>query len=302
MLFSSLVTLVIALPVLGFSESRQSRSRIRNSQSLNSTFEQGLEKRGAVYSGRATFYDVGMGACGVQNVASDYIVALNSNQYGSGYPGPQCGRPITISYNGVEVSATIEDECPTCPYGGLDLSKGLFDRFADENLGVFYMTWWFNDETDDATTSTSETPTYVAPTSTYVAPTSTYTPPTSTYTPPTSTYTPPTSTYIEPSTSSYTPTSPYVTPNAYSSSESPLSTLSSSSPSSASTYISTSTLADAVIQTNVSIPGTATVTAVASATATLESSVNGVISLGNLVWLNQAVVNLGRILVVGAQE
>lgn len=39
------------------------------------------------------------------------------------------------------------------------------------------MTWWFNDETDDATTSTSETPTYVAPTSTYVAPTSTYTPP-----------------------------------------------------------------------------------------------------------------------------
>lgn len=66
MLFSSLVTLVIALPVFGFSESRQSRSRIRNSQSLNSTLEQGLEKRATVYSGRATFYDVGLGACGNQ--------------------------------------------------------------------------------------------------------------------------------------------------------------------------------------------------------------------------------------------
>lgn len=65
MLFSSLITLVIALPVFGSSESRQSRSRIRNSQSLSSTFEQGLEKRGTVYSGRATFYDVGMGACGI---------------------------------------------------------------------------------------------------------------------------------------------------------------------------------------------------------------------------------------------
>ncbi|KIR77076.1 hypothetical protein I306_06014 [Cryptococcus gattii EJB2] len=291
MLFSSLITLIIALPVFGSSESRQSRSRIRNSQSLSSTFEQGLEKRGTVYSGRATFYDVGMGACGISNVASDYIVALNSNQYGSGYPGPQCGRSITISYNGVQVAATIEDECPTCPYGGLDLSKGLFDRFADENLGVFYMTWWFNDETNDATTSTSETPTYVAPTSSYVAPTSAYTPPTSSYIPPTSTYTPPTSTYVEPSTSSYASTSIYATPSTDSSSELPASSLSS-----------TNSLADAVIQTSVPVSKTTTATAAVSADAALESSVSEVISLGNLVSLNQAVVNLGRILVVGAQE
>lgn len=32
-----------------------------------------------------------------------YIVALNSAQYGSGYPGPQCFKTLTITANGVTV-------------------------------------------------------------------------------------------------------------------------------------------------------------------------------------------------------
>ena len=30
--------------------------------------------------------------------------------YGSGYPGPNCFRPIAITYNGKTVHATIMDE------------------------------------------------------------------------------------------------------------------------------------------------------------------------------------------------
>jgi hypothetical protein len=96
-------------------------------------------KRG--FGGRATFYATGLGACGENNVDSDYIVALNSAQYGSGYPGPECFKQIQISANGKTATATIMDQCPSCAYGDLDLSPSLFNHFASPDDGVFQMTW-----------------------------------------------------------------------------------------------------------------------------------------------------------------
>lgn len=94
---------------------------------------------------RATFYDVGLGACGNHNSRGDFIVALNTHQYGSGYPGPQCGKGINIHYKGKTAHAVIQDECPGCPFGALDMSRGLFDFFEDESAGVFTMSWEFAD-------------------------------------------------------------------------------------------------------------------------------------------------------------
>ncbi|KAJ9120320.1 hypothetical protein QFC24_005274 [Naganishia onofrii] len=96
-------------------------------------------KRG--FGGRATFYETGLGACGEWNNDSDYIVALNSEQYGGGYPGPECFKKIQISANGQTATATIMDECPTCSYGQLDLSPSLFNHFANPDDGIFEMTW-----------------------------------------------------------------------------------------------------------------------------------------------------------------
>lgn len=102
-------------------------------------------KRG--FGGRATFYATGLGACGDWNNDSDYIVALNSAQYGSGYPGPQCGKQIEISANGKTAIATIKDECPTCNYGDLDMSPSLFNVFSTPDAGVFQMNWdWVGSE------------------------------------------------------------------------------------------------------------------------------------------------------------
>jgi hypothetical protein len=95
---------------------------------------------------RWSFYDVGLGACGKTNVASDFIVALNTPQYGGGYPGPNCFKTITMTYNGKTTQATVMDQCPGCPYGGLDLSRGLFKFFAPESVGILYGTWYFNDD------------------------------------------------------------------------------------------------------------------------------------------------------------
>jgi len=117
---------------------------------------------------RFSFYAVGLGACGKTNVASDYIVALNSAQYGS---GGYCFQMITITYGGKSCQAQITDECPGCPYGGLDLSPGLFDYFASESAGIIYGSWEFG--SGAATTTKTQAPkTTQTPTSTWSAPTS----------------------------------------------------------------------------------------------------------------------------------
>jgi len=127
-----------------------------------------LEKRfdGAQF----TFYAAGLGACGKVNSASDFIVALNAPQFDA---GSYCFQTITITVNGKSAQAQITDRCAGCGYGALDFSRGLFDFFGSESLGVLIGTWVFGVPTSPSTTSTP-TPT---PTPTW---TSTYQPPSST--------------------------------------------------------------------------------------------------------------------------
>ncbi|KAH9029093.1 RlpA-like double-psi beta-barrel-protein domain-containing protein-containing protein, partial [Lactarius pseudohatsudake] len=102
-----------------------------------------LDKRD--FSARLTFYDIDVGitACGGRYAASAFVVALNGAMYGDGYPGPHCGDQIVITCNGKTATATIVDKCPGCPYGGLDLTRGLFGFFADLGVGVLQGTWEF---------------------------------------------------------------------------------------------------------------------------------------------------------------
>ncbi|KAM0755053.1 hypothetical protein T439DRAFT_273777, partial [Meredithblackwellia eburnea MCA 4105] len=94
------------------------------------------------YSGRASYFDVGLGACGIRNSNSDFIVAMNEAQYGDmGAVSSWCFQTITISYGGKSHTAEVTDACPGCPYGGLDMSPALFNYFANPDVGIFYMTW-----------------------------------------------------------------------------------------------------------------------------------------------------------------
>ncbi|GJE86993.1 hypothetical protein PsYK624_030760 [Phanerochaete sordida] len=171
---------------------------------------------------RFSYYEAGTGACGATNSDSDFIVALNSAQYGS---GEHCFASITISYNGKSTQAQITDECPGCPYGGLDLTPGLFSYFASEDAGIIYGEWDFS---DGASPSPSPTPT---PT-----PTPAWTPPAIVITTPTSTWSPPptTSSTKEQKTSSSTTSSTPPPPSSSSTSSQPPSSSSSASSSAAS--------------------------------------------------------------------
>ncbi|PPQ88042.1 hypothetical protein CVT24_011066, partial [Panaeolus cyanescens] len=89
---------------------------------------------------RYTFYDAGLGACGKVNSNSDFIVALNQAQWAG---GSHCFKKITIKIGGKSTQAEITDLCPGCPWGGLDFSRGLFNFFASEDVGVLSGEWFF---------------------------------------------------------------------------------------------------------------------------------------------------------------
>ncbi|KAG9105403.1 hypothetical protein FRC07_009310 [Ceratobasidium sp. 392] len=104
--------------------------------------EHHLQKR---FGGRATYYQTGLGACGEYNDPSDKIVALNTAQFGDGYPGPHCFQMVNICAFGECHPGQIVDACPTCGHGDLDMSQSLFEQFASIDKGVFQMTWTFSD-------------------------------------------------------------------------------------------------------------------------------------------------------------
>ncbi|KAF9650975.1 hypothetical protein BDM02DRAFT_3127312 [Thelephora ganbajun] len=95
----------------------------------------------ATRSGTATWFNVGLGACGYQNVDSDFIVALAQPDWGQ---GSHCNQKVQITNpkNERTRTAIVRDLCPGCPSGNLDMSPSLFTSLADDlGLGVFHMTW-----------------------------------------------------------------------------------------------------------------------------------------------------------------
>jgi len=132
-----------------------------------------LQKRA---SGQFTYYAVGMGACGKQNVDSDYVAALNTPSWDG---GSHCFETVTITVNGITIQVQIVDRCESCGSSDLDLSSGAFHGLGGtDSQGVIFGTWNFGSGAVP-TTTTTEKPT-TSPTSISTLPSSTSTPPPST--------------------------------------------------------------------------------------------------------------------------
>ncbi|KAI8333131.1 RlpA-like double-psi beta-barrel-protein domain-containing protein-containing protein [Chlamydoabsidia padenii] len=106
-----------------------------------------MEKRGS-YSGTGTFFNPSTeggstGACGPHESDSAHIVALNAKQYGSlDKKSDWCGKKVKISYKGKTTHAIINDACPECDYGSLDLTHTVFKALeADMDKGVIDIDW-----------------------------------------------------------------------------------------------------------------------------------------------------------------
>lgn len=104
--------------------------------------------RGKTFSGDATFYEVGLGACGKVNNDNQFIVALNHDMFD---PSPgnnpnknkNCGRKMKVSYKKKSVTVTVVDRCGGCKKGDVDLSPHAFSKLADPSVGRMRVKWKF---------------------------------------------------------------------------------------------------------------------------------------------------------------
>ncbi|KAH9885938.1 RlpA-like double-psi beta-barrel-protein domain-containing protein-containing protein [Xylariomycetidae sp. FL2044] len=94
----------------------------------------------AANSGRMTWYNPGLGACGRTDNDGSPVVALASNEYAN---GANCFKWITIQANGKTTAAQVVDLCPGCPSDGLDVSPAIFDDIAPLDQGVVDPVTWF---------------------------------------------------------------------------------------------------------------------------------------------------------------
>ncbi|KAI9310830.1 RlpA-like double-psi beta-barrel-protein domain-containing protein-containing protein, partial [Dichotomocladium elegans] len=96
------------------------------------------------YSGDGTWYNPGLGSCGITNTESDYIAAMNYQQMENGANpnnNPNCGRKVQIKGPDGVVTVTITDTCPTCAHGSIDLSPIAFEKIASLGDGRVPIHW-----------------------------------------------------------------------------------------------------------------------------------------------------------------
>ncbi|CAA7266464.1 unnamed protein product [Cyclocybe aegerita] len=106
---------------------------------------------------RFSWFVTGLGACGRTNAPSDFVVALNKEQFDA---GDHCFETVTITVRGKTTRAQIVDRCELCGYNGLDFTQGLFNFFGGD--GIIYGDWEYGSgapspsPTPKATTTTSK--------------------------------------------------------------------------------------------------------------------------------------------------
>ncbi|KAL5495143.1 DAG7 [Sanghuangporus weigelae] len=104
-------------------------------------------------TGQGTFYQIGLGACGITNGGDDRIAAVSHLLFDQfpGYDGvnpngnPICGKSVTATYQGKSTTVTITDRCEGCALTDLDFSPRAFEDIADFSVGrLTGMTWAWN--------------------------------------------------------------------------------------------------------------------------------------------------------------
>ncbi|KAK4038337.1 RlpA-like double-psi beta-barrel-protein domain-containing protein-containing protein [Parachaetomium inaequale] len=107
----------------------------------------GADKRAALTSGKFTYYNAGLGACGQTHSDADLVVAMShvdfdpSSPNGSPNNNPLCGRRIRAAIGGKTVDVTVVDRCEACNSGDLDLSPTAFGVLSALSVGVIQGTW-----------------------------------------------------------------------------------------------------------------------------------------------------------------
>jgi hypothetical protein len=102
-------------------------------------------------NGQGTWYDTGLGACGITNSNTDLIAAVSHSLFDT-YPGfdtanpntnPVCGKVITVTdpSTNKKVTVTVTDRCVGCQITDLDMSPSAFQALTGLGTGRMGITW-----------------------------------------------------------------------------------------------------------------------------------------------------------------
>ncbi|KAI0665519.1 RlpA-like double-psi beta-barrel-protein domain-containing protein-containing protein [Trametes maxima] len=101
-------------------------------------------------TGDATFYEAGLGSCGIFNTDADFIVAVDPSTFDT-FPGaganpnanPICGKALTATGpDGKTVTVTVTDRCAGCAPGSIDLTPTAFQQLASLDVGRLHGVTW----------------------------------------------------------------------------------------------------------------------------------------------------------------
>jgi hypothetical protein len=108
---------------------------------------------GDLQTGDGTYYDPGLGACGIVSTASDDIAAISHIIFDAAQVGanpnnnPLCGRKIWVTRQksagakNVSVEVKVVDRCTGCKPQDLDFSLSVFEKLAEQWQGRVLVSW-----------------------------------------------------------------------------------------------------------------------------------------------------------------
>ncbi|GAB1738177.1 hypothetical protein NU219Hw_g2707t1 [Hortaea werneckii] len=158
-----LLALIVGLSVGLTTGSRQVKfnrchfANVTNGNLNRSNSNLPLPSNADTFTGDLTYYQPGLGACGVTSTEDDYIVALShilfdaagssTDAGGNSNENPLCGRMLRATRYNEEASAQrsvdlrVVDRCTGCEVDDLDTSLKAFERLAPSASGRVDVSW-----------------------------------------------------------------------------------------------------------------------------------------------------------------
>ncbi|KAF8516331.1 RlpA-like double-psi beta-barrel-protein domain-containing protein-containing protein [Hysterangium stoloniferum] len=98
--------------------------------------------RRITHGGRGTYFYPGDGNCGGWSTDKDPIVAISTQIYND---GGNCGQwvEITNTDNSQVAYGLVQDSCPSCAPGSLDMSPAVFQQLAPLYVGDIPISWHY---------------------------------------------------------------------------------------------------------------------------------------------------------------
>ncbi|KAE8372379.1 RlpA-like double-psi beta-barrel-protein domain-containing protein-containing protein [Aspergillus bertholletiae] len=102
---------------------------------------------GGPYTGDLTYYDPALGSCGITSSNSDLVCAVSHVLFDAASTGsnpnanPLCGMKVRLKRGEASVDVTVVDRCVGCAVKDLDVSRSVFKKLADMDLGRVSVDW-----------------------------------------------------------------------------------------------------------------------------------------------------------------